>query len=427
MPATTLYGIDVEVALGLGRQADWGVWDAGRWDGAVWGDPDTALGDWVDVTCQVVDGLELAAGADQEDGVVTRWEAATCVFTLLGADWDPWGGPYAGRVGPQVPVRVRWRTTTPIGAWAHAFEGSVDDEGWEWEPAPPGGLGRAAVVATDYTSDLTSWDPPDQPPVGDGDTAAARVGRILDLADWPAGRRAVTAGGATLQPSKLGDEAWAMLLDVADSDLGLLWVRRDGYLAYIPQGRVAVGVELAARLAVCPAGPDDVQLVDLSRAQPQVVRNVVAISRAARDDVEDDSPVVVTMTDSSSVGRYRSHAYSRTDLGHDDDAWSEIICEAVLGANAWPSAAPARAVLSSELGDERVGPLLLSLEANHYFDVVDTAGRVWSEAVSGWDVAVRWASITGTVALSDISPWVGSGRWDAARWDFDRWGIGAPT
>ena len=244
MPARTLYGIDIEVALGIGRQADWGVWDSGTWDVDVWGDPDTALGDWVDVTCQVIDGLQLSARArTQADGVVTRWEAATAVFTLLGDDWDPWAGPYAGpgRTPGPGPGAV-------AGLERRSANGSTRSKGRSTMKAGngnrprPAGMGTAAVVATDYTSDLTSWDPPDQAPVGDGDTAAQRVGRILDLVDWPAERRAVTPGGATLQPTELGDEAWAMLLDVADADLGLLWVRRDGALAYIPQGRVAVGV-----------------------------------------------------------------------------------------------------------------------------------------------------------------------------------------
>ena len=444
MPATMPYGIQVEVAVAVGREADWGVWDTGTWGVNVWGDPDTALGDWVDVTCEVEDGLALHAGADESDGVVTRWEAATAAFTLLGERWDPWGGPYAGWVGPQLPVRVRWRSLTdrtrrraaglipdlrvdPDG-WAHAFEGAVDDEGWEWEPAPPGGTGQAQVVATDYTSDLTAWDPPDQdPPVGDGETASARVTRILDFVEWPAGRRAVTAGGVTLQPSKLGGEAWGQLLDVADADLALMWVRRDGFLAYVPQGRVAVGTELAGRLAVCPVGSDDIQIVDLSRSHPHVVRNVVNISRAERDGVEGDTPVLVTRRDESSIGRYRSHGYTRTNLVHDDDVWSETVAEAVLAANAWPSLAPSQAVVSSELGDDRAAPLLLSLEANHRFDVVDPAGFVWHEMVLGWDVEVRYGATTGTLSLADVSMWVPAARWDTGRWDIDPWGIGGPT
>ena len=94
----------------------------------------------------------------------------------------------------------------------------------------------------------------------------------------------------------------------------------------------------------------------------------------------DDTPVVVTMTDPSSIGRYRSHAYTRTDLVHDDDAWSEVICRSGAGRQRLAQLRPRPGRVSPpDLGDQRVGPLLLSLEANHYFDVVDNTGRVWSQ------------------------------------------------
>ena len=419
MPATTLYDIDLEVAVGVGRLASWGAWDEGEWGVNTWGDADTSLGDWVDVTCQIEDGLQLQAGVDVTDGIVTHWEAATCAFSLIGSDWDPWAGPYAGYVGPQLPVRVRWRQTTGPGAWQPAFEGTVDDEGWNWEPAAPGGLPRTFVLATDYTSDLANWKAPELPPAGDHETAAARVTRILDLAGWPTARRAITPGGTTLSATEMGEAAWEMLLDVADTDLALLWVRRDGYLAYIPGGRIAYGTKLSGRLVVCPTGPNDIQVVDMGRPQPGVIRNAVAISRFARDDA--DTPAVVVLTDESSIARFRSHGYTRDDLLHDTDAWSTPLAEATLGAGSWPSPAPAQVVLSSELGDVRVAPTLLSLEANHYFDVVDTAGTVWNESVLGWDVLVRYASITGTLALGDVTLWVGSAHWDAAVWGRDRW------
>lgn len=419
MPASTLYGLDIEVALGLARQADWATWGAGEWGVNTWGDADTELGDWVDVTCEVEDGLQLQAGIDTVDGIVTRWEAATCVFTLLGADWDPWNGPYYGYVGPQLPVRVRWRDSVGPGEWQPAFEGTVDDGGWDWQPAPPGGLNRTWVLASDYTADLANWTAPELAPAGDHETASARVTRILDLASWPTSRRAVTTGGTTLSFTTMGQAAWEMLLQVADTDLGLLWVRRDGYLVYIPRGRVSAGTALTGRLVVCVEGDDDIQVVDMGRPQPGVIRNTVAISRFSRGS--GDTPVIVTRRDDASIARFRSHGYTRTDLLHDTDAWSTSVADATLGSGSWPSPAPAHVVLSSELGDVRVGPLLLSLEPDQFFDVVDTAGSVWSESVLGWDVLVRFETITGTLSLGDITPWVASAHWGSAIWGRDRW------
>src|SRR5579864_1328512 len=124
-------GIEVEIALAVGRTADAGVWDSGRFDVNVWSQTDTTLGDWLDVSCSVLDGVELNAGASDADGVVTRWEAATCAFTLIGDAWNPNSGPYAGLLGPNLPVRVRWR---PLGSpdWLTAFLGATDDSGFNY-------------------------------------------------------------------------------------------------------------------------------------------------------------------------------------------------------------------------------------------------------------------------------------------------------
>ena len=110
--------IDMEVCLGVGQSDMAGVWDSAAWDVNTWSQTDTSLGDWVDVTCEVLDGFELGAGATSVDGVVTRWEAATCALTLKGAQFNPRTGPYAGLMGPGLPIRVRWR---PAGLGARRY------------------------------------------------------------------------------------------------------------------------------------------------------------------------------------------------------------------------------------------------------------------------------------------------------------------
>ena len=78
MSATTTYGIDLLVQLGIGRQTDRAVWDSASWStSAVWGESDTSLGDWVDVTCELLDALRLSAGSNTDDGVTRRWESAS--------------------------------------------------------------------------------------------------------------------------------------------------------------------------------------------------------------------------------------------------------------------------------------------------------------------------------------------------------------
>ena len=159
MPATTLYGIDVEVAVGVGRPAEWAAWGTGEWGVHTWGDPDTALGDWVDVTCQVEDGLQLQAGVNAGDGIITRWEAATVRVHVARRRLGPVGGavrrpgrPAATGTGP-VAVHL------PGGRGRRRSRGPSTTKGGGGSHRSPAGLARTEVLATDYTSDLANWRP----------------------------------------------------------------------------------------------------------------------------------------------------------------------------------------------------------------------------------------------------------------------------
>ena len=68
--------------------------------------------------------------------------------------------------------------------------------------------------------------------------------RVANAALW-AGGYDVTAGGTVLQGTTLDAGAWTELLEVADTDLALLWVTRAGVLAYRPRGRVGQGNRLS--------------------------------------------------------------------------------------------------------------------------------------------------------------------------------------
>lgn len=429
MPGTTSYDVDLIVELAVGRADEAGAWGTGQWGIDRWGTTDTTTGDWVDVTCDVLDGLTMSAGSNTDDGVTRRWESASCAFTLDGAAWDPWNGPHAGVVGDRVPVRVRWR---PHGAgrrfhglpmpaaeaWVPAFTGYVAARGYTWDPSTQ----RAEVACVDGTSVLVSSKSVPEPEQGDGESAAARVQRIATKALWPGGYD-ITAGGSTLVATTLSAGAWDELLQVADTDLALMWVTRAGVLAYRPRGRVGQGVRLTGRLAVCAAGPGDVEVITIGAAQPTVNRNRVWVSHRKVQAADPDPPVAY-LEDRQSVARFQAQEFSRTDLWHNSDAWSTTLATAILGGGAWPSAAPGAALLDSRDGDERVAHLLLSLEPDMTFDLVDDAGRVWRQAVVGWEVTVSHAQIDGTLALEDVSRWANPATWGAGKWGIDRWGIG---
>jgi hypothetical protein len=270
---------------------------------------------------------------------------------------------------------------------------------------------------------LAAYDPVEQPASGAGDTAAERVGRILDLAGWPVQLRDVTAGGVTLKSSTMADAIWTQLLQVADTDLALLWVRRDGRLAFRPEGRVGVGNDLAARLVICPPdtpvpGVTSIPVVTIGGAQFSDIRNVVSVSRQKEEGGAEAA--TVTVRDDASAARYLRRSYSRTDLQHQSEEWSSTVANAILGSSAWPSRAPRGAELSSRLDEVSVPAMLLTLEPDMTFDVEDTSGTLWREGCVGWRVTVGRHRIEGTVELVDMSKWVGA-KWDAELWDSGRW------
>jgi len=140
--------------------------------------------------------------------------------------------------------------------------------------------------------------------------------------------------------------------------------------------------------------------------------------------VPGDAPVPAVREDRESIARYQAHDFKRTDLWHTTDTWSTTLAEAILGAGAWPSRAPGQVQLDSITGDPLVPVLLLTLEPDMTFDVVDDGGSTYRQAVVGWDVQITNDEIEGALLLEDVSKWTNVAHWGTALWGIDRWGIG---
>ena len=148
--------------------------------------------------------------------------------------------------------------------------------------------------------------------------------------------------------------------------------------------------------------------------QPGVIRNASPSPGSTRDDA--DVPVAAVRRDDASIARFRSHGYSRTDLLHDTDAWSGHVADATWGRGRGRRRPPPKS--SSRPGSGMAGWRRPSCRSNPTSTSTwsTPAGAVWNESVLGWDVTVRYESITGILALGDITLWVGSARWDTAVW-----------
>lgn len=66
-----------------------------------------------------------------------------------------------------------------------------------------------------------------------GEASGTRVGRILDYAGWPAGKRTLQTGVSTMGPALIaGTDAFSALKDVNSTELGLLFVDASGNVVF---------------------------------------------------------------------------------------------------------------------------------------------------------------------------------------------------
>jgi hypothetical protein len=409
--------IEVMIELGIGRQASEGIWDSSAFDYAVWGQDDTSLGDWVDVTCDVSE-ITLTGGADAPDGVVTAIRATTGGLTLHGDEWNPWASPWGDMLGPDVAVRIRWRHAGDT-TWLPMFYGVTD--GWPYDRDTK----IAAVPILDATGYLANLKLGELGmPVGNGESVSARIGRVLDAARWPAARRDIPSDRALqVAATVLGDMAWSLVATAADTDLGLVFCTRAGLVTYRPVAQLGQWspVILTPHLTDEDTGaPDDLCVVNYTRADPQVVRNDVTIARAANPSVANDTPVPYHATNDGSVQRFGSKTYERTDLIHASDSWSQTVASVILDNDSFPAPHPQTAELDVRT-DFRVADLLLSGEVSQAIHARD-GGNEFLCIIVGYNVALTRAGLSGALILQDVTAWQ-AGGWDSALWDEGRWGV----
>lgn len=432
---------------------------------------------WVDVTCDVdtAAGINLAAGATDDAGILTTWEAATCSFRLIGAEYDPFNGPYAAWAGPLTQVRVRYRPTAPsVAAWttAHvrppdsgsywsAFTGRVTDDGWPYRgnhklPA----RSFVDVVAADGTGKLAdeSWTAnqsrdslyTDDAPI----TAPDILGYVLnngvplsgpyydnDIVPNLAGGPGYLAqyNGPTRLNNPMPDTSglpgpyeehnkWDDVQRIALADLGLAWFNRRNLFAYRPGGRVDAG-PVTASLVVCAPTGDEVQLVDVDGNVPSVVANVVRVAHDVRVPSVDwpvvPTPNIAYIYDLTSVNRYGERIDERLDLlnFYDDQSWR--IAYALL-TNSTPNPAPAGVMLSTRADARAVG-LLLSSELDNVYRMQDAEAVGWHRiAPVGWSVLINKSGVSGELYTFSLDRFVYA-VWDdtASKWDdaSTKWGV----
>lgn len=180
--------------------------------------------DWTDIT-GYVDAVDISRGRQHE---LERVEAGTAQLTIDNSDrrFDPTNSnsPYHPDVVPMRHVRVRAHR---LGSTHDVFRGFV--EGWPVEFSYR--LSVVDVPCVDAFKVLANQTSGGQFPVERSDE---RIGRLLDLAGWPSGKRDL-AEGQTRLAAKDSQSANLLraILDVADAEHGIFYLDAAGNARFV--------------------------------------------------------------------------------------------------------------------------------------------------------------------------------------------------
>ena len=150
----------------------------------------------------------------------------------------------------------------------------------------------------------------------DNDLSGTRVGRILDAADWPTSLRSVDAGLSNVQATTFGDFALPLLVQVVDSEFGVLFVDGDGRINFLDRLHVYTAARsLAVQATLSDVGTDvDMLALSVSRSFDTVFTQAT---------VTRDGGTEQTHTDATAAATYGVRTYSGSagsQLRSDSDA-----------------------------------------------------------------------------------------------------------
>lgn len=262
---------------------------------------------WTSVLSDIK-SVNTQRGANRVQQPLLRYEAGTGAAVLKNnsRQYDPTNlsGPYANRVLPMRPIRVRatWNSVT-----YGLFRGYVDSWDLSWNGP---NWSEVSVPFTDAFKVLESYDRiPVDPPVGASENSGARITRILNSASWSVSDRSIATGNALLQATDLGGSALNECFLTADSELGEFYVSGDGIVTFRNRHAILLDSRSNTVQATFGDGPGELSYVDdgLSLTYDhETLANLVQIARK--------TSVPQTATDSASVASYLTQTFNRSDL-----------------------------------------------------------------------------------------------------------------
>jgi hypothetical protein len=192
------------------------------------------------------------------------------------------------------------------------------------------------------------------------EVSGARINRILDLAGWPSGLRDIDAGDFVVVPSgfSVRDNVSALthIKDVADSELGYVFMRGDNTIVYHDASHRNVDPRSTSSNATFTnAGGSGFRFQDIQLTlDKDAIINEVTVTGGVSTSVPQ------TASDLSSQAIYGVRSVSRsTLLANDDDCLAQAV--AIVEAFALPLQR-VESLTCMEVGEEGWSPALLGLD-----------------------------------------------------------------
>lgn len=263
---------------------------------------------WTDVT-EYVYGFTIERGSRRVDGPVIRYEAGSATVTLDNSDrrFDPTNlsGPYvSGGLTEVEPMRGIRISADYNSIHYDLFRGFVDT--WPIIYQQPY-YSEVNLQATDGFKVLGNNNRAASGSVGAGEDSGARIARILNSVSWPAADRVMDTGDTTLQATTLEGDGLEEALLVADTEVGELYC--DGAGRVVFRNRNGINEDTRSSVSQATFGDEDGELEydDVTvEYDDTMIYNHVRITRVGG--------VEQVVSDSSSIAKYLTHTFERSDL-----------------------------------------------------------------------------------------------------------------
>lgn len=272
-----------------------------------------------------------------------------------------------------------------------------------------------ARVTAHYQAGITPWN---------GDLPGIRLGRILDLAAVPTADRNIDSGVQTLQSTSLGSTALAYAQKIEETDLGELFIARDGKVRFLDRNSAVTGGYLTSQFTLVD---DDSGAGIPYRNVAGDVDEAVLITRATASRA---GSVAVSYYDAAAKAEFGWLDETHDGLLHNSDAYSAAYAQWIVNTHKTPGSRVGTVRLELTANPTAMYPAVLALEIGDrvtYKRKPQNTGAVITidmrvEAVTHDHGAGYWRT---SLQLSPFNLAGGQpvGVWDVTLWDQSVWGI----